>query len=118
MSDSAICRQSRCIANEKPAYQDRSHRSRVNNVYERFGPISPSKRGPLSSRTWPVMLRRTRSRAQAYGAASDFWLTQPTLSNNREKPSGPSEVSSVAAQRLHTDDAEDRLSMRGWPFCR
>ena len=60
------------------------------------------------------MLRRTMpSRSSPLSVAvSDFWLTPYTRSNNREKRSGPSDVSSLNAQRLHTDGAEDRLSTR------
>ena len=44
-------------------------------------------------------------------AASGPWLTQSTLSNSREKRSGPSEVSSLAVQKRDTDGEEDQLSM-------
>ena len=66
-----------------------------------------------SDRTWTVMLRRTRpSRSILRSvAASDFWLTQSTLSNSREKRNGPSYVSSPNVQRLHTGGEKDQLSM-------
>jgi hypothetical protein len=59
------------------------------------------------------MLRRTtpsRSSLRSV-AASDFWLTQSSLSNSREKRNGPSDVSSPNVKRFHTGGEKDQLSM-------